>query len=200
MAVLDGDIVRMVQFATLDDGQRVSSKYYFRATMSEPIPDATVVTAAEAWIEAAYWYLRTWVTAGCELSEAVLDRIAWIDGAWRTMANLGTAMPDDYFSPVQTPPPNQIAGVLTFTTAIPRTRRPFYQWGPRMDGVTGGYFTPLMLQGLAAFGVQIITPILFSASSYLVPCIAHATRDGVEVFAGLEMADDVTALQRRRPG
>lgn len=199
MTVIDGDLIRTVQRATIHSGQSVSSKFYHLAVSDTVLANAEVVDKMETWLEAAYDELSLFATTDCQLNEAEIDRIGYVDGAWRTLENIGVATPSVTFSPAQPPPPGQIAALLTFSTNKRKVRRPFYQWGPREDATIGGVLHPTMVTVLILFGIVLLSPAFFDANNYLYPVTVSAARDAVHRVTGFTVTDVVTAMSRRRP-
>lgn len=198
MPLIDGDLVRTVQHATILDTQGVSSKFYHRVVADDVISNSQVTDAVENWLEAAYFELRNVITADCELKDAVIDRIAYESGAWRTKENVGIASPVQPFLPASPPPPAQVAALLTFSTANPKVRRPFYQWGVRLDGIIAGKLFWTIILAFVNFGVVLLYPPAIDANNYLLPVTVSARNPSSHHINTFTVTDWTTAMSRRR--
>lgn len=199
MTVVDGDLLRVVQHATLPPAVPVSTKYYLQASLVQPVLDSEAIDAIEAWLETAYDELEDTLAGDCEMGDAVVDIISWQTGAWRTGRNLGTAQPIVNFAspvPVQH---DAIAGLLVYSTRQPRTRRPLYQWGIKWSAIVGNHLNATNLARLVSFGVDTLSAVDLPPYGSLIPVLAHALRSGTELLTGFVATDLVTATHRRSP-
>lgn len=199
MSVVDGDILRVVQHASMSSGKTVSTKFYLRAILGQPVERLEVLDAIEDWLADAYYELRVFCTTQIDLQDADVDIIAWQNQAWRTQANLGVVSPHNPFVSGGTDSPDQVTCLVTYTGSQPKVKRVIYQWGFREDRISGNYMSPPYLERLVNFGVAVLVPVVLGSDGGLWPVLVHALTGGSEFLTGFVAPDLVSAMHRRRP-
>lgn len=197
--VYDGDIVRIVQFASLSSGQRVSTKFYLQAQLSVPAFETATMDAIELWLTGVYDELNAFCSNSVDLENAIASTISWRGGAWRIDKDLGAAYPTNPFWTGKPDSADQITALVTYSTTTPRNRRTLYQWGPRQDRILGNHLAPAQLARLVLFSLEALVPVSVPPAGVLAPVLVHALRDGAELLTGFTVQDLVSAMTRRRP-
>lgn len=199
MPVVHNDILRAVQHILLPGGNEASNKFYFRAALVAPVLEGAIVDALETWLAFVYHALRGVVSQFASLTDAHIDVIEWEAGRWKTKSNVGVATPDPDWNNPSDLCPEPVAGLMVFTTARPRVKRPFYIAALTEDRVSGSYCGSYVVTRMVVCGVRALDPVDIDTSGFLYPVLVHALTGGTENLTGLTTTNLLTALQRRRP-
>ncbi|GAG86933.1 unnamed protein product, partial [marine sediment metagenome] len=121
MAIWTGDYTRTVMNFYLGDGTLCQNVYTHKRTGVGVYTDATTVAALASWAETMYAEIDDIVKDDIVEALSTVDEIAWSGTKWEIIRNVGTFTIS--FIPTGGGPecPNQVAPLILFRTARPRT-------------------------------------------------------------------------------
>lgn len=200
MTVTNGDILKLVVQAVLDDGTIAQNVFYLIANLAAPQADQSILNALETWVEDAYDNLDGEIVDDTTFDDIVCDIIEFVAGKWETSYHVGTEAIDVTPTSIADPLPNQVAPFATFNTTRPKSKGRKYLFSFGEDTVSGSFLNAGSVTNMVAFAADILSTITLAPFNTLVPGIVRKGVDSFLEFQSATVTNVVGTQRRRRPG
>lgn len=200
MTVSNGDIIKLVVEAILDEGTIVQNVYYLLAELAAPQADQSILNALETWVESAYGNLTVEMSNTVTFQDIVADIIEWDTDHWETTYHIGTEDIDTVPAGTGDPFPNQVSAFATFNTTRPKSkgRKFLFPFDELM--ALGSYLTAPAVSSIVDYAADILTTIVLGPFNELVPGIVRSSVNEFLEFRSAVVTNVLGTQRRRRPG
>jgi hypothetical protein len=200
MAVSIGDILRTTVGFTLEDGTVAQNIFHHVKTGIGAVSDAAVIEAIQNRVDSMYAEIILAIDSSVVPNLASVDEVAFLEGKWTVIENIGTFVVDFTSIVNEDMLPNQVSAFVTFKTARPKSvgRKfliPFVE-----PFQAGSFLTSTAVEYVVAWADKAVNDIVIQVGDNLVPGIVRTVEDTFLEYTLAIVTNVLGSQRRRRPG